>query len=375
MRALSLVHAGGAAAAASVCCLFAAAPAAAQDTLNRKGGGFIGQPGGVEIIDLYLDKIEYRLKGVTKQTVDTSQVASWEFGDPPKVFDDAESAFKEMRFDDAAKFYAQAAGREHKQKWVVPLSLFGRGEALRMSEAYAAAVDAYKQYLDGYANHVRLPEANIGIGQCYLATKRNDLARKAFEVVAGGKYGEAHAITGEIWKARILEIEGKWAEAKNAYAQLEKRAGMQFKDEAVNAGVRKNLAAVQVAIAAKDDGGLASLRSSLQSNLRDLARSGGRPDLEAAAWNGIGETHYFAAKPDWLEALVAFCHVFVRYSEQYGEIPKALYYGGCAYFYAADKIGKDPESIDLAKRRGFGLLGRLKNDFPKSDWARKPAPK
>jgi len=372
MRANPLLHAGCVAAGL---CLAVAAPAAAQDTLYRKGGGAIGQPGQIEIIDLYLDKIEYRLKGVTKQTVDTSQVASWEFGEPPKVFDDAETAFKERRFDDAAKFYAQAAGREHKQKWVVPLSLYGRGEALRLAEAYAQAVDAYKQYLDGYANHIRLAEANIGIGQCYLATRRHDLARRAFDVVAGGKYGEAHAITGEIWKARILEVEGKWAEAKAAYAQLEKRAGAQFKDEAVNAGVRKNLAAVQVAIGGKDDGGLSSLRSSLQSNLRDLTKAGNRPDLEAAVWSGIGETYYFAARPDWLEALIAFCHVFVRYAEQDEVVPKALYYGGCAYFYAADKIGKDPESIDLARRRGFGLLGRLRNEYKNTDWARKPPPK
>lgn len=372
MRAHPLISAGCAAAGVLVA---VAAPALAQDTLNRKGGGYIGQAGGVEIIDLFLDRIEYRLKGVTKQTIDTSQVESWEFGDPPKVYDDADSALKEGRFQEAATYFAQAAAREHKQKWVVPLALFGRGEALRQAESFAAAVDAYRQYLDGYANHVKLPEANIGIGQCYLATNKRELARKAFEVVAGGKYGERHAIVGEIWKARILEMDGKWAEAKAAYAQLERRAGAQFKDVAVNAGVRKNLATVQVAIAGKDDGGLASARAALQQNLRDLTKAGGRPDLEAAAWNGIGETYYFSARPDWLEALIAFCHVFVRYPEQVDEMPKALYYGGCAYFNAADKIGTDAVSIDFAKRRAFGILGRLKAEYTKTDWARKPGPK
>jgi hypothetical protein len=122
----------------------------------------------------------------------------------------------------------------------------------------------------------------------------------------------------------------------------------------------------------KDDSKMGSARRAFKQVLEEAKTDA----IRAAAWNGVGETYFYLKKPDYVEALLAFSHVWLRFEFETGEMAKALYHSSHAYMQTADLISPHPDMPEKLKDRPARVLwSKLKKEYPSSLWARKSPPK
>jgi len=143
-------------------------------------------------------------------------------------------------------------------------------------------------------------------------------------------------------------------------------------DTRLEAKLRRYLSSVQVAIKKKNDSKLGTVRRAF----KDVLSKAKKDEIKAAAWNGVGETYFYLSKPDYLEALLAFSHVWLRFEEQAGEMAKSLYHASHAYMKMADVISPNPDMPEKLKDRPARMLwSRLKKEYGGSAWAKRSGPK
>ncbi|MCI0341265.1 MAG: tetratricopeptide repeat protein [Planctomycetales bacterium] len=332
------------------------------------------KPTECKIVDITYKEILYNLPGAPRQKVGRERIQGWEFGDPPLRFKEAEDARKDQDFEKAAELYLSAYATDDP-KWVKPFSLFYRAECLLALGKSGDAGTTYNKLLKEYPENAFVPNAWIGLGRCYLlqAARKPDkkdesLARaeEAFSKLANPDFGEAWAIEGQVWRGRVLEAKGDAKGARDLYKDLAAESRGKPGGLSELAQCRAALCSVEIAIKEQSE----SLFEDARRELLQVVEMVKRPDVLAAAWNGLARIYFHRKQAEKKEALLCALRVITMYDSELDEQPMAHWYAIKAYTELAEKESSEEEKAEAKKQIGM-LKGELKRNFPDSPWAKK----
>ncbi len=335
------------------------------------------KPTECKIVDITYKEILYNLPGAPRQKVGRERIQGWEFGDPPMRFKEAEDARKDGEFERAADLYLSAYGVEDP-KWVKPFSLFYRAECLLALGKIGDAGTTYNKLLKEYPENAFVPNAWIGLGRCYLVQATRQLekakekaleslarAEEAFAKLSNPDFGEAWAIEGQVWRGKVLEAKGDSKGARDLYKDLAAKSRGKPGGLSELAQCRGALCSVEIAVREQSESLFEDARRELL-NVIELVK---RPDVLAAAWNGLARIYFHRKQSEKKEALLCALRVITMYEGELDEQPMALWYAIKCYTEVAEKESEEDKAE--AKKQIGTLRGELRQKYPDSPWAKK----
>lgn len=289
--------------------------------------------------------------GTNTVTVPTDQIASIRYDGQSANFQLAETRESAGQLSEAAELYKKAATETASRPFPHQAALFREARAL--TDLAIIEPERVKEASDKLNQFIRLYP-----GGRHIAAAREAMARLQIQV---GDYNGAEATIatlakmprgGErsaILRTRLLAKQGKHPEA---IAEMDRIIAAAPKgserQRAARLAKAESLAAIRKYKEAE-----ALLREVIQENPAEDAES------QAPAYNTLGDCLRAANRPK--DALIAYLHTDLLYSKDREEHPRALV--GIASVFR--QLKQDARADEYAQR--------LKQEYPRSAWARTPA--
>ena len=325
--------------------------AASQDRLYLRGGRTRSDV--AVLVDGYKGvEVDTNGDGKADETIPSDRIDRIEFGDAPMDYRRGQVAFSQGRYELALKHFLEAAkDKRPRVSWFRQHVNYDIGECLRRlarddPKRLPEAVKALQRVVDKARGGRMAPPAVYGLGECFLAQGKLDEARRAFEKIESGSYGDLWEMRGKMGLARVLGREGKYADAGELCHNVAASA---------ESADRKDLLRQATLLQGRMELLAGKTKQALDIFLR-VAREAEERDVEtkAVAYNAIGDALLKSNRPK--EALLAYLRVRILYFKAVDALPQALY--GATRCFTVLKRGN--EARDLVKT--------LEKKFPKSIW-------
>lgn len=342
---------------------------AQSDVIRKTNGQALRK---VEVLSETADKVKFKVRK-KEQTVNSTDVASIEYGGAGEVLDRARYASEKGDYTRSANLYqevADSAKRDTLKAWASfwaarQLFLASAGDA---SQAGTAA-STMESWLSSNADHRLSTLAHETLGQAQLAAGKTDEARGAFaalgKLAIDKNLGPMWVARGKFGEAQALVASGKFSDARTAFVAA---------SATLSAEVAANREAAELSVAAKTGEGecyLAEKRSrEAQDFFRRLKSTASRnPMLAAAASCGEAQAVFEAAKGKkdvkaMRRAQTMLAEVSATDISDGDASPKAVYLLGQLIL----TLGQEHEGKDYLQR-AKGMFRQVVTSYPKSRWA------
>lgn len=310
-------------------------------------------------------------KGARK-VVPWSTVQSLEYWDMPEELRTGLSALAAGNAADAQEYFdlvlSQEEGEAENRPMIVQQALFHLAYAQQRMGETDAAIASYAKLLADFPKGRYLRRAAENLLELHLAKNDAAGAQTMLTGVADGAKGVdgVEALSG-LLEARLLEGQGKAAEAATRYAAV-----------AALAGAPAGLA---------EEAKLGRARALLRENkpgeaepmFRALIAESTQPRVQSGAWNGVGEVQATDGRAKKnsdriLEALYAYLRTVVQYKplpgESTEEYERALA-GAATCFKYLSELEQNPEKKKLHRDRERDRLEQLQREYPNSSFLNK----
>jgi tetratricopeptide (TPR) repeat protein len=334
----------------------AGAASAQKDRIVLTDGSVID---GVQVTSFDLRNVEFKRRG-TSESKSTDQVASLEV---QKVKDAFRRAYSSIGTNEAPGNFLQEAERQSD----VFLKQFGYQEAARLflkNGQYAEAFQVLEELASKCPDSGFLPMTHQAKLDYYLSQGK----AKAGDASTVAKRYSLAASTQGYPQGFILESRFYETMAQAAAGGLTPdRLRSTLRSIQNEAGAYPNVSnrcRVQIAETLRAENKVDEARSEFEGLLE---RDGISQAVQAQAWLGLGNCQFAAGTPSnrepFRDALLSFLRIVVESDgADASTVAEALYMGA----QAADKWGGED-----AGRMGRVLRGRLKRDYPDSEFARR----
>ena len=271
-------------------------------------------PESGKVVSENFDALELEVKKGVKKKLEWAQIASVKYGSVPEEYteavadraNDPEGALEKLK----ALSGTEGLGDVWRQQ-----TLYDVASLQQQLGAFDEAVASWNALLAAYPEGRYLGAAARGLVDSTLAKGDADGAGKALDGVAAspavGKFGGLDPVL-KVLRGRILAAQGKFADARAAFEQVEKDPKAPAEASAA--------AKLGVAECLKSEGKDAEA----ETRFKALVEGDGPNFLLAGAWNGLGdmlsEKAAKARNADQLtEALYAYLRGVVQYTPAAGE--------------------------------------------------------
>lgn len=352
-----------------------AAPLVAQDTIVLVDGDRID---GVRVTDDGLQEVVYeegRGRRAREDSVDAADVVRIELGDTTEGYRDALGRRDEGDLAVAATWLEDEADAEGNDDVLRAKARVEAGELWRMIGAWGQATAAYDELLRDFPRSRHVPRARLGKARVLMG--RGDASAEAafeafVEAAESGGWGRRWVDRGRLFAAAAKVVsaasatEGAAADAiERASAELETLRD-ETASESVRAGCELWLGRIDLTRNPHD--ALPHFETVLETRF-EIDR-----EFTAGAFNGRGRCSFAfaqaASDPEdkeafFIEALMDFLRVVVRYRDIGSEQAHALFWSGQSFL--------NTTSLTNAAARGRGLLKECAERFPGSLWGQRAA--
>jgi hypothetical protein len=303
-----------------------------------------------------------------KRVIPWSSVQSLDYFDASEDLDNGLANLAAGGSERALELFQAVLAAEDNRPMVVQQALFYSGFAAQRLGRTDEAIASYTKLLAEFPKGRYLRDAAENLIQLQLGKSDAAAARAALDGLAeGAKGAEGVDALLQLLEARLLEGQGKLAEARERYAALEGLAG----------------APTELAQEGKLGRARTLLRDEKASEaeplLRALIAESQSPRVQSGAWNGIGEIQAKEGrtKKDGeriLEGLYAYLRTVVQYKplpgESTEEYERALD-GAATCAQLLSEIEQNPERKKLHRERNRELLDLLAQEYPGSAFLKK----
>lgn len=344
----------------------ALSPAAAQETDTvylRDGNSETGK-----ILEEGWGGVTFQPDRGAKRVIPWNTVQSLDYFDASEDLDNGVATLGAGNPERALELFKAALGAEGNRPMAVQQALFYSGFAQQRlghaDEASASYAKLLKDFPKG--RYLRLAAENLI--QLQLGKSDAAGARAALdELTAATKGAEGVDALLQLLEGRLLEGQGKLAEARERYAALEKLAG----------------APTELA----EEGKLGRARTLLRDGknaeaepiLRSLISESQNARVQSGAWNGIGQIQATEgrAKKDSeriLEGLYAYLRTVVQYKPLLGESTEEYERsldGAATCSQYLSELEQNTERKKLHRDRNRELLEQLELEYPGSSFLKK----
>jgi hypothetical protein len=313
--------------------------------------------------------LELQGKNRSQQTYEWSKVASVKYGSPPAVYVEAEQALSGDPAAALAKFQPLAAN-EKLRDVLRQNSMYQVALLTQQTAGAPAAIPAWQELAKTFPSGRYLGAAAQGVVDGYLADGKAAEGGSALDALAreaqAAKAPDAFQAEVGVLRGRLLEAQGKFAEARAAYEAVGQQAG-------ATPGV---VAASQLGVgeSLKREG----KASEAEALFRQIVAADGSPRLLAGAWNGLADIlkdqGVKKRDPDvLLEALFAYLRGVVQYAPLAGEPTeeheRALKGASECFNYIAQlEKDKDKDRQAVYEQRAKDELATLTKLYPNSKY-------
>jgi len=319
------------------------APATGKDQVTLKSGDV--WPGVNVESETYL-----QVKVTGKDPIDTTKIESIRHGDAPPDYFLAESNIRRGQYQDALKRLEKARGAKARP-WLKHYCQYYKAFCLqKLAEAqgrgYEAAIKEYDALIKAQPKGIWVPQATLGIVECYYLSGGLDKAMAKLQEVAKSDFPEYWKLKAKIWEGRLKLAQGKGEEAAAILSEVTestKKVLPEIYNEAVL------YLAEALTRAKKFD--------EAEQLLRNLVNEAQSDKLKAAAHNALGDC--FMAQNKVKEARFEFLRTVVLYFKQPEEYARALFMAAQCFELLKDANGADK------------LRAKLKKECPDSVWAKR----
>jgi tetratricopeptide (TPR) repeat protein len=351
----SLMNLARASAAPKTLSLLAAAAALAlplhaqQDTVTLKDGK--AETGRVKSADYEGVTIEAKNNA---RTIEWSQVASVTFKDPPEDYVTGREAFDGSRWDDAIAAFEKLKGDSKLRAPIRQDALWFSAAAQLAKGNWDAAIASLDAVRKDFPKSRYLMEVGEGYVTAYTAKKDYAGAQRALDTMSNEAVTQgvpaSFGATISLLKGRLLEDQGKIAEAAASYGVAEKASGVSLIVQQ-----QARLGQGRVLVAQKKF-------SDAEAIFRKLAAEDASSLVLAGAWNGLGDVWSQDAKSkadaEQIEKLYDAAFAYMRGIAQYGPGPgespveyKRSLEGAAAAFRGLSQVEKNADRKAIYKRR------------------------
>lgn len=313
----------------------------------------------VTVLDEKLDVVEYRLNGIQqKQSVDSSEVASIGYDEPPSNVRQALAAL------DSAATREDVLQAAQQLLGVVP-SVKKRALSAQLTMTVAEALTRGGDLDQALAQFERIASETPATRYAPLALSAKgrwlafrgdaEAARAAFTKLT--EYGGPYVIESQVQRA-ILDESTQAAASLALYERVATEYESKRPELAQLARVRRGR--VETALG-KRDAALATFRALVAE------RAALPPALQAAMWNGYGAALTAGgsvASEDQQEALYAHLRVVTMFESIVAEQPEALYRAGKCFLVVTS---------DDSATRAQHLFKRCQREYPQNEWGKRAA--
>lgn len=329
-------------------------------TINKKKGDPHTE---VEIIKVTFKAVHWAMAGGAKGEYAWDLIVSVDYGDSPTEYLSGDGAYNEGRYADAVPDLLKAAKNDSRKVWVFQESTFKAAMCYLRMGKNAEAAKTFADLNAADPEHKYLLESMLWLGRLSMAAGKYDDAEKQLAKlieVANANEKKKQFYEARVWKARCFIFQGKLDAAENEFKSVaDQSRGVDAKISAMAL-----LGEAECLVAKKN---LTSARDKFNTvigKFETTSQDDDELDLLARAYNGLGETFYYQAAPDFKEAMRAFLKVVTLLEDQTDELPKALWHAAKC-FHELRGEGKE------WAQRSMDLRNQLRNDYPNSPWAKK----
>jgi tetratricopeptide (TPR) repeat protein len=334
------------------------------DTVTLKDGKT--EQGRVKSADY--DGLSLEAKGQAR-TIEWSQVAGITYKEPPAEYDAGKEAFEGGKFDEAIAAYDKLRADTKLRSPIRQDAFYFTAAAHLAKGSWDEAIAALDATRKEFPKSRYLLEIGEGYVTAFSAKKDFAGAQKALdamsnESIAAGVPAGFNA-TISLLKGRLLEDQGKLAEAAAAYGIAEKAAGVSLVvQQQARLGQGRTLLAQKKYPEA-------------ESLFRKLTSEEAPNIVLAGAWNGIADVWLEDAKnkndTEQVEKLLDAAYAYMRGVVQYGPGPgenvreyKRALSGSVKAFQALSQVEKNKDRQEVYRRRLAERKAQLEQEFPGS---------
>ncbi len=341
------------------------AQAVCADTIHLKKGSAIKD---VQVSEENILETIYVL-GESKlpQKYDSKKVARVEYESKPLEWEAAEEAKKQSSFLDALDKYSKCVEMtDEEYPWLRQYGMFMIGETYKAmgdsgdASKYASAIASYQSLLKAMPNTIHKYGCLLGIGESLLSMNKPDDATAVFQQVLADKYDPKYDIPAKIGLAKILEVGGKFREAKTKYREI-------YTEARPLAEADPGLKDILNMILVREGTCLVGMQKwdEAQTFFDDLIKTATDYTVIAGAYNGLGDCYYQKRKLE--EAMWAYLRVVILCEHISSEAPKAFYFAQvCMRDLATKMSGQQQKDV---QERAKKLQAELRRKFPGSPYA------
>lgn len=323
------------------------------DVVNRKSGEKRAAGTITET-----SKTEITVKPSTGQpvTVPANDVASVDWGDGPIIMKLGKGDENNGKFEAALEKFAKASEDVKSGHDLVraDLSFLTARVTARIALTDPSRRDEAVAKLTGFlkanANNFRFYEAQLWLGQVYLARQEFEPARLAFETLGQSPWSD-YQLSAKVNLGRVLMSQNKLEEAAQAFDEAIAAAGTTPADQA-----RKYEAMVGKARSLIAQNRQAEALTAL-NEVVDKSASSGDTALQAEAY--VMQGTCLQATNKTKEAVLAYLHVDVLFARESAYHAEALYHLARLW-----KVVQHPD-------RSLEAQAKLEGSYPNSEWTKK----
>jgi len=172
---------------------------------------------GKVVSDTWKEVVVELRGGVGKATVSQEKVRDIQYSDAPLELTAIRSLILQGNYADALKRLQELKSQNVRGFWFDPYKAFYNAECLAGTGKSDDAVKAFQEFVQKYPEARFVPDAVRSLGRTYAKLAKFDDAKKEFERLAGGQYGQVWKYSGQFELADMLRAQGKSQEAAQQY--------------------------------------------------------------------------------------------------------------------------------------------------------------
>lgn len=292
------------------------------------------------------------------------------------LYQSAKEQFAGNKFEDALKAFEDVAAEKNVRPILKQHALYHTAYILQRQGKYDEALEGFKALLKEFPKSRYLNEVGENYANLFLAKKDSANGAKVLEqlsndaLTAGVDASFSAAVN--VQKGRLLEDQGKFAEAQAAFTVAEKAQGV-----TASVAAQAVLGQGRCALALGD-------KTKAEGLFRKVATGEASGPVLAGAWNGLGDLLLEEGKgtgpgkkPDAdkiLDALYCYLRGVVQYSplpgESTAEHERSLAFSAQCFEFLS-QLDPKPEAKAANKARAEARRAQLARDYPNSPYLQK----